>query len=248
MIRYPGRRPALISIHDVAEGTLDKVSQILEYLTSVGIQETITLLVIPGGSWSSQGLDVLRRFQQQGCDLAGHGWIHKCLSPRTWYHRLHSVCLSRNVAEHLALDDSAIAALIRDCFAWFGDSRLTQPELYVPPAWAMGSISRSTLRDLPFRYYETLSGVYDKQRDLFRRIPLLGYEADTAFRSGFLRCLNGFTGLTAVCLNRPVRVSIHPHDLDLRLGRNLRQTLAQVEHAIGYSELCQGMGQGRVIV
>ena len=231
---FPSHRPALVSIHDVAPESLDRVIQIVDYLRSLGIQ-TVTLLVIPGGDWNGQRLDALRRLHEQGCELAGHGWIHRCGPPQTLYHRLHSWCLSRNVAEHLSLNGPRIAALIRDCYAWFGNSQLPQPELYVPPAWALGPIARSALRELPFRYYEILGGVYDAHRHVFRRLPLLGYEADTTFRSGTLQCLNTFTGLMAATLDRPVRVSIHPRDLQLRLAGALRRSLGKVRYAIGYS-------------
>ena len=36
----------------------------------------------------------------------------------------------------------------------------------MPPAWAMGPVSRSELRHLPFRYFETLRGVFDGQTNL----------------------------------------------------------------------------------
>lgn len=43
----------------------------------------------------------------------------------------------------------------------------------------MGSLPREALSDLPFRYYEYLTGVYDSLARRWYRLPLLGYEADS---------------------------------------------------------------------
>jgi len=227
----------LVSIHDVAPESLANVRQIVGHLKSLGIQ-TVTLLVIPGCEWGASEIDALRSLRDQGCELAGHGWIHRCGPKRTWYHRLHGWCLSRNVAEHLSLDPERIAELIQNCYAWFDESGLGRPELYVPPAWAMGPITLGELRGLPFQFYEVLSGVYDARNDAFHRLPLLGYEADTTLRSVTLRCLNTLTVLVASRLDRPVRVSIHPNDLQLRMAASLKRGLARVRQTVGYAKGC----------
>ncbi len=137
---------ALISIHDVMPETREQVSQILALLPQG--PQAITLLVVPGSNWQTADLDWLHQLQQQGYPLAGHGWLHRCEPPISLYHRLHSLLLSRRVAEHLSLSASGIDALIRNCHQWFLD---------VPPAWAMGSISRAQLAAMPFRLFETLT-------------------------------------------------------------------------------------------
>lgn len=73
---------------------------------------------------------------------------------------LCSALISGHTGEHLALDRLAIGALIGRSYAWFRERDLGAPDLYVRPAWAMGDIGRPDLRQLPFRRYETLSGVY----------------------------------------------------------------------------------------
>ena len=228
---------SLVSIHDVAPESMANVLQIVDSLKSLGIQ-TVTLLVIPGCDWDSDEIDTLRGLRDQGCELAGHGWIHRCGPKRTWYHRLHGWCLSRNVAEHLSLDSENIAELIRNCYTWFDKSGLGRPQLYVPPAWAMGPISFAELRDLPFQFFEVLSGVYDARNDTFHRLPLVGYEADTALRNVTLRCMNKLTGLVADKLDRPIRVSIHPNDLQLRMAESLKSELARIRQAVGYARGC----------
>jgi predicted deacetylase len=141
--------------------------------------------------------------------------------------------LSRNAAEHLSRPRPEVADIIRRSFGWFGEVGLGQPRLYVPPAWAMGAVKRADLDRLPFRFYETLGGIYDSQSRRMRRLPLVGYEADTAGRALALRLVNGLNRQMAASLGRPLRVAIHPSDFDLRLAADLRSILDRCHPSIG---------------
>ncbi|MEY6431936.1 polysaccharide deacetylase family protein [Thioalkalicoccus limnaeus] len=208
----------LISVHDLMPETMGRVEQILMALDRRG-SGPITLLVVPGLAWSRTQIRTLRAWEGIGHVLAGHGWRHRVDRIAGPAHWLHSRLISRRVAEHLALNEDEIADLITRCFAWFADTGLQPPQLYVPPAWAMGRIPRARLANLPFRYYELLTGVYDAAVDRFDRLPLLGYEADNAARARTLRLTNGLIRFLAG--DRPIRLAIHPFDLDLRLANDL---------------------------
>lgn len=221
--------PALVSIHDVMPATLPRVETLLARLADHGI-DRVTLLVVPGLDWNASQLARLHDWQARGHELAGHGWRHEARTIRGWRHRLHSCLISRHAAEHLALDEAGIAALIRRCHGWFAGHGLASPRLYVPPAWAMGAVRRERLVTLPFRYYETLGGILDTRAGVFHRLPLLGFEADTPARVRGLRLWNR--------LNRgwsrwhgPLRCAIHPRDPELLLGRNLDEHLARLRPA-----------------
>ncbi|MBT8136307.1 MAG: polysaccharide deacetylase family protein [Gammaproteobacteria bacterium] len=222
---------ALVSVHDVMPQTMHAVRDIADWLDDEDIAP-LTYLVVPGASWSDQQVEWLRSRQARGDQLAGHGWAHRAGPPRGIYDRLHRAFFSRGVAEHLALDESGIAALISRCFDWFAEANLEPPQLYVPPAWAMGGISRRYLNKLPFARYETLSGIYDSQTGHFDRVPLLGYEADTAFRAAFVRLSNTCNRLLAA--RGRLRVSIHPQDLQLNLATDLRQTIGGLQQCSLY--------------
>lgn len=210
-------RPALFSIHDVMPSTLAETESIMTTLRRAGIRK-VTLLVVPGTGWDDASLERLRSLHAGGADLAGHGWRHRVERVRGIGHWLHSVFISRDVAEHLALDRAGVIALMQECHDWFEASNLPAPALYVPPAWAMGRASRSDLDRLPFRRYETLSGVYDADRRHFERTPMIGFEADTPFRALACRLWNR---LNLARRNRPLRFSIHPQDPGLLLGDDL---------------------------
>jgi predicted deacetylase len=226
---------ALISIHDVMPSTLDRVSRLTRELTHLPSSK-ITMLVVPGHAWSKKQLDVLREFEKQGYILCGHGWHHSSKNIRGVYHHLHSLLVSRNVAEHLALDEKEIRQLIDDCYQWFEKNNLGAPDLYVPPAWAMGKISQQHLEQTPFRFFENTSGLYDSSTGQQVYLPLIGFEADNIFSAGVLKLWNA-ANIRAGSEKKPVRISIHPSDKELRLGDSLASSLQSVTNAVHYHSL-----------
>lgn len=220
-------RPAVVSIHDVMPETLSRVEDLLGLLGVHGLG-TVDLLVVPGRAWSSVQIDRLRAWQGAGHRLAGHGWRHKVDRIRGWKHRLHSRLVSRDVAEHLALDADGIAALIGRCHAWFGAHDLVVSDLYVPPAWAMGAMPRARLKDLPFRRYEVFGGIVDAATERFHPSPMMGFEADTWGRVWPVRLFNAVNRAWAAAGAAPLRVGIHPYDLEYRLAGDLRRVIARL--------------------
>lgn len=219
---------SLVSIHDVMPSTLDHVRRILAVFKKYKVDH-VALLVVPGLAWETSDLSQLHRWQDEGFQLAGHGWVHQCDSIRGLYHRCHSTVLSRNVAEHLSLTPAGRVDLIRRCHAWFERQNLTPPTLYVPPAWALGRLPRGCQGDLPFRYCETLGGLWDWSNTRYQPMPVVGFEADTWFRKASLRLLNFTNRCSSRLLNRPLRISIHPYDLDLLLSQDIEPLLERVE-------------------
>ena len=218
-------RPAHLSLHDVAPETLDQVRVLLRTLEDLNTGPCM-LLVIPGKPWRPEELDQLRRWQDQGHVLAGHGWRHEISRFGGWIHRLHSLTISRNVAEHLSLDAEGVESLIQRCAEWFPANGFSIPDHYVPPAWAMGAVTRSQLDRLPFQTYEYFGGVYDRVSGRFRRCPLMGFEADTWLRAVSCRLFNSVNARTRPGAG-PLRISLHPNDLQLRLRTDLLTACAR---------------------
>lgn len=225
----------LVSIHDVMPRTLQNVEHVFAELERLGLLP-VTLLVVPDTGWSTESLQRLLRLSDSGAELAGHGWRHVADDIRGIRHRLHSRFISRDVAEHLSLSGPEILALMHRCHEWFDANGLPSPELYVPPAWAMGKVNRSDLDTLPFRRFETLAGVFDARSRKFRRTAMVGFEADTAFRGAACRFWN-WLNLASAGSAKPVRVAIHPQDLELRLASDLRKLLQRGGDALSYSNL-----------
>lgn len=211
----------LVTVHDVMPETREDVDVLLGWLVDIPPQ-CVTLLVVPGRHWEAGSLAWLRGLELRGYVMAGHGWSHLCPPPRDFYHRIHSLLLSRDAGEHLSLERDELRELLTANHAWFGAVGLQPPSLYVPPAWAMGSLDTGDLREAPFRYYETLSGVYDSHRDSFLRLPLAGFEADTPARASFLAIFNRVNLALSRLGGRPLRIGIHPADHRHHLAGQLR--------------------------
>jgi predicted deacetylase len=239
MTMDPTRPQTLVSIHDVAPATLPAVNEIVNLLYQHA-RAPITLLVIPGVAWNDRDVAALQDLKASGCELAGHGWAHRCTPPRTLRHRLHSRLISRGVGEHISHDPAGGLERIADCHAWFAEHGFDPPDLYVPPAWTLGTLVRRDLQTVPFQAVELLTGVYTIQTRTFQRLPLLGYEADTPLRAAFLRAFNQWNWKRAIAQRLPLRLAIHPSDLDLLLAPRLRAVLARLGPGLSYRDLLGG--------
>jgi len=226
---------ALVTVHDVMPHTLEGVNKIVTLLQPYP-HDKLCLLVVPGLDWKDEQLDMLRQWQSTGFELAGHGWHHESKVIKTFYHRLHSLVLSRNCAEHLSLDNQQLKHMITENYSWFGHHDFSIPQFYVPPAWAMGHIKKSELSDLPFRYYESLGGILDSKSGKFINLPLIGFEADTRSRKQILRVWNSINKKISSS-KHPVRISIHPYDLDYYLGDTISDWLEKVTEFRDYRSL-----------
>lgn len=225
---------ALVSIHDVMPHTMTEVAELISLCRRYGV-EKLTLLIVPGHDWSQQHLNRVRQWQREGCEIAAHGWVHRCLKISTLGHHIHSWVLSRDVAEHLSLSSDQIAALMARSKDWFEANDFQTPELYVPPAWAMGKISTEALANSGFRMVETLRGVRFPESENCKCLPLVGFEADTGLREAALRLLNRVAISTTK--GEPMRVSIHPFDHQLRLRKNLEDVLRNCGETLSYTSL-----------
>lgn len=205
--------------------TLSAVSELVDRLADHG-WEHLTLLVVPGKAWQDRDINTLQQWQRAGHELAGHGWRHQVDTRelRGFRDRLHSLLISREVAEHLALDAAGILQLMKCCYRWFDQHKLVAPDYYVPPAWAMGAIKPQQLHCALFRRFEYFSGVYDAQKRCFTHLPLLGFEADNTLRAISLRLWNGLNQSLAGP-QQPLRIAIHPYDAKLKLARDLSRCL-----------------------
>jgi hypothetical protein len=225
-------KSAIVSIHDVMPSTLPQVKKLIRFLSAHKVH-TFTLLIVSGKDWTDSQITQLQKWQDNGAELAGHGWRHRISGPKSTWHSVHARFMSRNEAEHLSKTRQEIANTICRCYEWFGQVGLDKPFLYVPPAWAMGSLPRKEFSRLPFDCYETLTGVFNVRKNTHRYMPLVGYMADTAIRILCLKILNAVNVAWPV---GPLRVAIHPDDLHFPLRPDLSRHLARFDRFVTYEE------------
>jgi hypothetical protein len=218
--------------------TLVRVEEVLARLSALRISpEALTLLVVPGRDWQPDQIQALRDWSKKGMFLAAHGWQHEVPKIRGIKHRLHSLLISRNVAEHLALDSAGIRDLMIKSRQWFAQQDLPTPDLYVPPAWALGSISPDDLRDTGFSRVETFRGILDIPSGKRRNLPLTGFEADTRFREIAVSFWNRNQIARAQKHGDPLRIGLHPQDFQLRLRDQMRELLLRPWRYLDYGEV-----------
>jgi predicted deacetylase len=222
---------AIWSVHDVSSQAFEDARRILETLEAAEVRP-LCVLVVPDGAWSVGQIDVIRGWERAGHMLGLHGWSHRAVLPRTLYHRLHAALFSRDIAEHLGRGEAEIAALIAQGERWFADHDLRPPALYVPPAWALGALPLAAFDGTPFRWVETLTGIYDVRARRHRRLPLVGFEADTLVRQVALRASNRANEALAAATGRPLRIAVHPHDPELRLNADLTRHIRGATGAV----------------
>jgi predicted deacetylase len=224
------------SVHDVTPASFERVARVVRRLSDAHIHP-LTILVIPSGRWTNAQIDTLRAWERDGHLLAAHGWSHRSRTPRTAYHRLHSYLFSRDVAEHLGSTRAECVEIISRGARWFADLGLAPPSMYVPPAWALGPISLDAFDETAYRWVETLTGIYSVRAKRFVRLPVVGFEADTATRAYALRALNLVNTRLAAITRRPLRIAIHPDDFDLRLADDLAARIVASHRVVHPREL-----------
>ncbi|ADE55401.1 conserved hypothetical protein [Coraliomargarita akajimensis DSM 45221] len=215
--------------------TMDRVEAILHWLETLKVPP-VTLLIVPGKDWSADQIDRLRELETQGHELAAHGWHHKTC-PRKLYHRIHAALISRDVAEHLDLNSAGVLELMRQSGNWFVENGFVHPQLYVPPAWALGPLSPGDRVSAPYALIETTRGLIAPKTSERTPLPLTGFEADTCFRERFLRWWNQHQATKAKRTSKPLRISIHPDDLQLRVADQMEALLKEPWEYLSYRDL-----------
>ncbi len=227
----------LVSIHDVMPDTREVISELLQEIQARVPRLTcdrITLLIVPGKDWRTSDLRWLDYLVDQGYSLAGHGWNHQAPHPKNLHHQLHSLLISRDAAEHLSRSASEIEQRMEACFKWFGCQGYAAPELYVPPAWAIGTLALPQIQS-PFRFLESLWGLTDLKHNTYTRLPLCGFEADTFPRACFLKVFNHWNLKKAYADSSPLRIALHPKDLHGLLRESIFRYLNAISQFEDYS-------------
>ena len=221
---------ALVSLHDVMPETLPMVRAVLDKLRCLGIPP-VPLLVVPGKHWEEAQLEELREWASAGHEMVAHGWRHRAAGIRGAYHRLHSLLISRDVAEHLSLSSEEVAALMQRSIEWFPQRGLPTPAYYVPPAWALGTLPLDrmdslTRRSLPL-HVEVLNGFLNTRTGHLDRLPLVGCEVDSFAKTVFVRNWNRMQIRASIRSGRPLRIGLHPQDFDLPLAGQLQSIISR---------------------
>ena len=223
-----------ISIHDASPQNLSNIEKNIFTLKNKFQISKICLLVIPGLDWNQKQINKLKLWQKNGIQIAAHGWKHTAQSKKTLYHKIHSVIISNNCAEHLSKNKQEILTIINDSYNWFISNGFQKPILYVPPAWALGKIKKDDVNRTKFTHFECTTGILHKQKYYF--LPLLGFEEKTYLGSKIRQFFNYLNFFFAYFIG-VIRIAIHPNDFNLQLKDDIEKYLYQSKELILLHEL-----------
>ena len=223
-----------VSIHDATPQNLDDIESIIQILQNQFDINKICILVIPGLNWNEIQLQRLRSWQKDGLEIAAHGWNHKAQDKKSFYHKIHSILMSANCAEHLSKKRQEIVKIIRHSYNWFIINDFKKPLLYVPPAWALGKITKQDLDRLAFTHYECTTGMVHNKKYCF--LPLLGFKEKTYIGAMLRRFFNSLNYFMAY-FTGSIRIAIHPKDFTLYLKKDIEKYLSRSSEAVLLYEL-----------
>ena len=110
-----------VSIHDAAPDNLNEIENIIHSLQNLYGINKICILVIPGLDWNHHQINKLKSWQIKGIEIAAHGWVHKTENIKTLYHKIHSLILSANCAEHLSKKRQDVFKIIKQSYDLAGN-------------------------------------------------------------------------------------------------------------------------------
>ncbi|HEY7776785.1 MAG TPA: hypothetical protein VIC02_09600, partial [Kineobactrum sp.] len=98
------------------------------------------------------------------------------------------------------------------------------------------ALRREDLNASPFRYFESTRGIYCSHTGTYRYLPLAGFEADTRWQACALRLWNRLN-LALARPGRPLRLALHPGDLQLMLAGDLLRQLDRLSGCLRFDDL-----------
>ena len=213
------QRALVVSIHDVAPATRERVARMLAALAGLGVR-SCALLVVPdyhraGPSLGKAGFVAwLQEMQAQGHEIVLHGYYHQRArrAGESAREKMITRVYTAEEGEFYDLDFTAASRLVRaarDEFIAHG----FHPGGFIAPAWLLGAEAERAVIDAGFRYTTTLRGV----RDFASGEEFLSQSLVYSVRSDWRCAVSLFWNRTLfrrLTRNPLLRLALHPPDID----------------------------------
>jgi predicted deacetylase len=213
------KRPAVVSIHDVAPSTRAASERILDELGRSGVR-VCSLLVVPnyhrtGAAMRDAGfVRWLRDLEADGHEVVIHGYFHQ--RPRrageSWRERFVTRCYTSDEGEFYDLGYRDAFERISRAREEFAAAGLT-PRGFIAPAWLLGPQGERAAADAEMEYTTRLTNV----RDLRSGEEFAARSLVYSVRSGWRRAVSlGWNAALARALAAAplLRLAVHPPDLE----------------------------------
>lgn len=224
-------RCGIVSIHDVHPSREAGSSELLDMVDRRSIKAT--LLVVPG-RWNDQSLDDAPAFVHwlhaatgRGHEIAMHGWTHEVSPDRAAAARNpRNRLVARGCAEFVDLDEAGALGRL-EAGLWAMADHGFAPVGFTPPGWLASAGTFAALRRLGFEYSTSHGSVHDLVRGERVRIPAVCQRPGSTVAPVGVSIVRRYV-VHRVVRHRPVRLALHPADLDHAALRDATEQLLDI--------------------
>lgn len=206
----------VVSVHDVAPATAEAARDWCASLDLFGVPAS--LLVVPG-PWRGGALaddpDLAAWLQQRcagGDEVVLHGWAHAAPPGGPAWRRMVGAAVARGAGEFWTLDEAEARRRLelgRDALGAAG----LMADGFTPPGWLASPATLAALRSLGFGFTTGHGGVRDLRTGARHHAPALSHRPGV-FGERLGAWLVPAVAARRAAAGRPVRIALHPDDLD----------------------------------
>ncbi len=206
-----------VSVHDVAPPTWEACQRVLDAVREVA-DIPLTLLVVPVHHGRPAVFDRafcgrMSRLAARGHELALHGYYHRdCGTPASPADWLKRRVYTAGEGEFCALAEAEAAERLLLGMRWF-DAEGWALHGFVPPAWLVSEGAWRALQACGrLIYFTTFDRLHLMQPRMSVRAPCLTFSTRSELRRAAARAWAATA--RRGCMDRVLRLSLHPHDAD----------------------------------
>lgn len=213
------KKPAVVSVHDVAPATQVASKKIVDELRALGVAVT-SLLVVPNYHHRGQSMadrefvQWLRDVEAEGHEIVIHGYFHERprVAAETVTAKMTTRFYTQDEGEFYDLEYAEALRRINLAREEFATARL-KPRGFIAPAWLLGADAERAAADAEFEYTTRLRTVLDLlTNEIFPACSLV-YSVRSGWRRAVSCAVNALLAPKAFA-DPLMRLSVHPADCE----------------------------------
>lgn len=208
----------VVSLHDAAPPYLEKLKEMTSWLDHHSILPRC-IKVVPNyqGRWNilhhKDFMDWLLKEKGKGSELIQHGYTHRAQHrPNGWIDILREKCITNHESEFLAKDYEKLRESLVEGRRILEEAGI-QSSGFTSPTWHQSQEATQALRDSGFRYFTTISSIFDceKQSKIFSMA--MGFQGVNSLLEYLNMAGNSLMRRTGFLCSPLARMVLHPCSL-----------------------------------
>ncbi len=204
-----------VALHDATPPYLEDLKEISEWLDQKSIRPRC-IKVIPNylDQWNilnhSEFLDWVLSQEEKGCEIIQHGYTHRThAEQKGLFNRLRNKHITKNDAEFLKSDYEEARKYIEK-----GKQILEEAGLkcsgFTSPTWYQSKETTRAIQDCEFRFFTTVSSIYDCRKNKKIFSLAMGYQGVDSFLEYLFMFGYGVMRKTGLFCSPLARMVLHP--------------------------------------